>query len=81
MKKNMKKNPFRIDWSVFEGSSFCEDGIVMFGTGEIKNYHAWHEWHLPHMKEQAEYVLSIKKNLPLNVARKRALSKSYKEGW
>jgi len=72
---------FRIDWSVFMGSSHCEDGIVEFADGELKTYNAWYKWHLPLMLYQGKYVRTIKRHLSVNEARKRARRKATREGW
>jgi len=70
----------KINWKIFDGSSHCEEGVCLFGVGEL-NYKQWIEWHLPHMKEQARYVAKIKNNVLLTTARKRARQAAYRNCW
>lgn len=72
----MSKEKIRIDWSFFEGSSHCEEGVAEFATGGLKTFKDWSKWHLPHMKEQADYVKFLSKHLSLFVARRRAAAKA-----
>lgn len=75
------KMPFRINWSIFEGSSHCEDGIAELADGNITNFTAWYKWHYPWMPIPARYVRTVKKYLTFNEVRRRAKRKSRKEGW
>lgn len=71
---------FRINWSIFEGSTYCEEGIVLFAEKEW-DFGRWERWHLPHMKKQADYVREIAMYVPLSIAHERAKRKAKKEGW
>ena len=63
--------PFRIEWSIFEGSTHCGEGIWLF-VDEKWSFHQWVQHHLPYMKEQAAYVKQIQRNLSLEETRRRA---------
>ena len=61
----------KIDWTVFAGSSHCEEGLADFATGRIKTFKAFKKYFMPAMVRQAEEVDNIKK-IGLVKARKLA---------
>jgi len=50
----------KINWTLFEGSSHCEEGLGFFVLGIIKTFDEFEKWFLPHMREQAAEVRKMK---------------------
>ena len=45
-----------VNWTLFSGSSHCEEGLADFATGRIKTFKEFKKYFLPDMKEQAREV-------------------------